>query len=124
MVHEKVEAQAGPASGDLRAGAGLAAAGALFLGVDADPALGRAGRGARRRSPSRSWCSAAYLFALRFGPRRARPCRAARALRHFESHPEPVFVTDLDGRLLGAQPGRLRRRLLDGRRRRGDCATG
>ena len=65
---------------------------------------------------------------LAVAPRRPRsaaaPATARTGIRHFESHPEPVFVTDLDGRVARAQPGRPPQRRSLGRRAEVGAATG
>ncbi len=112
-MHEKVEAQAGPASGDLRAGAGLATAGALLLGA----ILTRLWGGPAVVPGALAIALlvfGAYLFALRLAPASGAAGWRRGALRHFESHTEPVFLTDLDGRLLGRNPAGRGSRLLDG----------
>ena len=74
-------------------------AGALLLGATFAAAW-TPGR-CRRRSRRRCWSSASTCWrcAARRAGRRRRP-----GIGHFESHLDPVFVTDLDGRPLARNP--------------------
>ena len=100
-MQDKGEARAAVQGGDIRTGALLAAAGALLLAS----------------TLTRLWAAppvvpgalaiallvfGAYLLSIRAGLF-AGADRVA-GIDRFESHPEPVFISDLAGRLRGANP--------------------
>ena len=110
-MQDKAEAQAAIAGGDFRTGAGIAAAGALLLASTltelwTGPAV----------IPGALAVSllvfGGYLLSLQAGLFAAGAGDRAGALRHFDGHPEPVLISDLDGRVLGANPAARRSRAL------------
>jgi two-component system cell cycle sensor histidine kinase/response regulator CckA len=112
-VQDKAEAGAASLGGDFRTGAGLAAAGGLLLASTvtelwSGPAV----------VPGALAISlivfGGYLVSLRAGLLAAVAGEGATAIRGFEGHGEPVVISDLEGRVLGANPAAFRARVEAG----------
>jgi two-component system cell cycle sensor histidine kinase/response regulator CckA len=89
------------AIGDFRAGAGLAAAGGVLLGATLSP-LWPGSVAVPAALAVALLVVGGYLFSLRAGVLRA--IRRRRGISWYESHLDPVFVTDLEGRQLARNP--------------------
>ncbi len=92
-MYEK-QSEMGTANGDIRAGAALAGAGAVLLALT----LTRLWTGPAVIPAALAVALivvGAYLLALRIAPEREPD------IRHFDGHPEPVLLTDLEGRVSG-----------------------
>ncbi len=116
MQHRR-ETHAAPAGSDMRTGAALAAAGAALLATTLTerwslPAIVPAVLPAAVAVALIVFGS--YLLSLRAGLVARTVARHATGIRWYESHPEPVFVTDLDGRLRAANPAARSPGALDG----------
>jgi two-component system cell cycle sensor histidine kinase/response regulator CckA len=111
-VQDKTEAQGAIASGDIRTGAGLAVLGALLLGSTATP-LWAGPVVVPGAIAVALMVFGSYRLSLRAGWLGAAVTDRAAGIRWFESHPEPVLLSDLDGRVLGANPAARRSRVLD-----------
>ncbi|HYH45595.1 MAG TPA: ATP-binding protein [Thermoanaerobaculia bacterium] len=106
-MQEKSEAAAATPGGDVRTGAGLAGAGALLLGSTLT-GLWPGSTVVPGALAVSLLVFGGYLLSL--GAGLFPPSRGDRgaAIRHFEGHPDPVLVSDLGGRVLGANPAARR----------------
>ncbi len=111
-MQEKAEAGAALAGGDFRTGAGLAVAGAVLLATTlanlwAAPAFIPGALSAALL------VFGGYLLSLRAGLFPADGIGGG-AIRHFDGYPEPVLISDLDGRVVGANAAALRAGMGEG----------
>ena len=102
-MQEKGELRAAPARGDFRTGAGLAAAGILLLAATQTPIWADTPivPGALATA---LMVFGGYLLSIRAGLLAGGGADRRFGIGHFESHTEPVFISDLKGRLLAANP--------------------
>ena len=113
MVQDKAEAAAATLGGDFRTGAGLAAGGMLLLASTLTEIWPGAAVVPGALAVS-LLVSGGYLLSLRAGlPALVGGGRAA-TIRCFDGHGEPVLLTDLEGRVLGANPAARRTRAGEG----------
>ena len=106
-MQDKGQAQAAIASGDFRTGAGLALAGAGLLASTATP-LWTGPAVVPGALAVALMVFGAYLASLRAGWLRLGAADHALDIRHFDGQPEPVLLTDLDGRVTAANPAARR----------------
>ena len=104
MVQDKAEAAAATLGGDFRTGAGLAAAGVLLL-ASTLTALWPGAAVVPGALAVSLLVFGGYLLSLRAGlPALVGGGRRRGTIRCFDGHGEPVLISDLEGRVLGANP--------------------